>query len=692
MPRKVALKNVRNIGFVAHIDAGKTTTTERVLYFTGVSHKIGEVHDGQATMDFMAQEQERGITITSAATTCFWNGRRINIIDTPGHVDFTIEVERSLRVLDGVVGVFCAVGGVEPQSETVWRQADKHKVPRIAFVNKMDRTGADLKRTVRMMKDRLGCRPVLLQLPIGEEDEFEGVIDLVNMKALYYDGAADGPIREADIPADMLDEAQALRVELVETAAESDEELTDRYLSGEELSPAEVVAGLRAGVLSMDIVPVMCGSAFKNKGVEPLLDAVVDYLPSPLDVPAMVGQGPDGGEIVCPAEDDAPLAAIAFKLMSDPYIGHLTFIRIYSGSLTAGSHVYNATRGRKERIGRLLKMHADQREEIKEVFAGDIVAAVGLKSAATGDTLTDAANQVVLQAIEAPPTVISIAVKPAKREDGDKMSSALGRLRAEDPSLKVATDHESGQTVLSGMGELHLDIVVDRLRREFGCQVDVDQPEVAYREGLSAEAEQRLKYAKQSGGRGQYADVELRVIPQERGEGFTFVSKIVGGSIPKEFIPAVERGVRGAAAGGILAGYPIEDVKVELFDGSFHAVDSSDLAFKLAGSMAFKKAAAKARPQLLEPIMKLEVVTPDEFIGQVVGDINSRRGRISGMESRGAVQVVNAETPLSGMFGYATDLRSDTQGRAVFSMQFSHYEPAPASVVDEVVGRKGRKE
>ncbi len=691
MARKVALKNVRNIGFMAHIDAGKTTTTERVLFYTGVSHRIGEVHDGQATMDFMVQEQERGITITSAATTCFWRGKRVNIIDTPGHVDFTIEVERSLRVLDGVVAVFCAVGGVEPQSETVWRQADKYRVPRIAFVNKMDRTGADLKRTIRMMRERLGARPVLMQLPIGEAEEFSGVVDLIDMKALYFDGRPGSAVRVADVPAELKEEAEALRVEVIEAAAEVSEELTDRYLAGEEISAQEIRAGIRAGTLARDIIPVLCGSAFKNKGVQPLLDAVVDYLPSPLDVPPIVGFDAEGNEVACPPDDEAPLAGLAFKFMSDPYVGHLAFIRVYAGKLSAGAAVLNASSGKKERIGRLLKMHADQREEIKEVYSGDIVAAVGLKETVTGDTLCDPARPLRLTAIDAPAPVISVAVTPVSRDDAEKLSQALGRLTAEDPSLVVRTDEESGQTILSGMGELHLDIVVDRLKREFKTEVLVGRPQVAYREGITKEAEAEVKYAKQTGGRGQYGHVKIRVRPLEKDDGLRFESKIVGGVIPKEYIRPVEAGVREAATKGVVADYPTVGVGVELIDGSFHAVDSSDLAFKIAGSMALKMALKKAGPRLLEPIMRVEVVTPEEFVGAVMGDLNSRRGRVVGLESRGLTQIIETETPLANMFGYATDLRSATQGRATFSMQFSHYEPAPAAVVEEVIGRAGRE-
>ncbi len=690
MARQIALEKVRNIGFMAHIDAGKTTTTERVLFYTGVSHRIGEVHDGQATMDYMVQEQERGITITSAATTCFWRGCRVNIIDTPGHVDFTVEVERSLRVLDGVVGVFCAVGGVEPQSETVWRQADKHRVPRIAFVNKMDRVGADLKRTVRMIKERFGARPVLLQLPMGEAEDFQGVIDLVQMKALYFDGQPGSEAIVKEIPAEYLDEAEALRIELVEAAAENDEELTDRYLGGEEFSPAEIKKGLRAGCISLSAVPVLCGSAFKNKAVQPLLDAVVDYLPSPLEVVPMVGM--DGeNEVVCPPNDDDPLAALAFKIVNDPYVGHLTFVRLYAGKLATGQQVLNVNKGHKERIGRLLKMHADQREEVKEVFSGDIVAAVGLRKTSSSDTLADASRPVVLQAIEAPTPVISLAVEPVGRDDVDRLGKALGRLLDEDPSLKAHTDEETGQTILSGMGELHLDIIVDRLKREFQTNVETGKPQVAYREGLKKAARAEAKFVRQSGGRGQFGHVVIELEPLERGAGVEFESKIVGGVIPKEYIPAVENGVREAAQKGILAGYPVVDFKVSLVDGSFHPVDSSEIAFKVAGSMAFKEVCRKAEPMILEPIMTVEVVAPEEYIGTVIGDLTSRRGRVNNLETRGTTQIVTVFAPLSNMFGYATDMRSATQGRATFSMLFSHYEPAPLAVVEEIIDRVKKK-
>jgi len=686
MARLVALNKVRNIGFMAHIDAGKTTTTERVLFYTGVSHRIGEVHDGQATMDYMVQEQERGITITSAATTCFWKGRRVNIIDTPGHVDFTVEVERSLRVLDGVVAVFCAVGGVEPQSEAVWRQADKHLVPRIAFVNKMDRTGADLDRVVRMMKERLGCRPVLLQLPLGKEEGFDGVIDLVNMQAVYYDGQPGSEPTLGPVPKDQLVQAEAMRVALVEAAAENDESLLDRYLAGEELSPAEIMAGLRAGTLALELVPVVCGSAFKNKGIQQLLDAVIDYLPSPLDIPPMKGLLGEK-EVPCPPEDDGPLAALAFKIINDPFVGHLTFVRLYSGRLATGQQVLNVTKGHKERIGRLLKMHANQREEVKEVFSGDIVAAVGLRKTGSSDTLADSSRPVILKAIEAPKPVISIAIEPAGREDQDRLGRGLSRLLDEDPSLQARTDEETGQTILSGMGELHLEIILDRLRREFNTKVNMGPPQVAYREGLSKPARAEARYVRQSGGRGQYGHVVMEISPLTRDSGLVFESRIVGGVIPKEFIPAVEKGVREAALKGTVAGFPVVDCQVDLVDGSFHQVDSSELAFKVAGSMAFKEACRKAGPLLLEPIMAVEVVCPEDFVGAVIGDLTSRRGRVTNLETRGTTQIINADTPLANMFGYSTDLRSATQGRATYSMHFSHYDPAPAMVVEEIVGR-----
>ncbi len=690
MARQIALEKVRNIGFMAHIDAGKTTTTERVLFYTGVSHRIGEVHDGQATMDYMVQEQERGITITSAATTCFWRGCRVNIIDTPGHVDFTVEVERSLRVLDGVVGVFCAVGGVEPQSETVWRQADKYRVPRIAFINKMDRVGADLRRTVKMIKERLGARPVLLQLPLGEGEDFEGVIDLINMQAIYYDGQPGSEEIVKEIPEEYRDEAEALRIDLVETAAENDEELTDRYLSGEELSVAEIKKGLRQGCTSLSAVPVICGSAFKNKAVQPLLDAVIDYLPSPLEVAPLVGLQ-DGEEVVCPARDDDPLAALAFKIVNDPYVGHLTFVRLYAGMLATGQQVLNVNKGHKERIGRLLKMHADQREEVKEVYAGDIVAAVGLRKTGSSDTLADPSRPVTLQAIEAPTPVIRVAVEPVGREDVDGLGKALGRLLDEDPSLKAHTDEETGQTILSGMGELHLDIIVDRLKREFKTNVEVGKPQVAYREGIRKQAGVESKFVRQSGGRGQFGHVVIEMEPLKRGSGIEFESKIVGGVIPKEYIPAVEKGVREAAQKGILAGFPVVDFRVSLVDGSFHPVDSSEIAFKVAGSMAFKEAMKKADPMILEPIMTVEVVAPEEYIGTVIGDLTARRGKVTNLETRGTTQIVTVAAPLSNMFGYATDMRSATQGRATFSMQFSHYEPAPMAVVEEIIDRVKKK-
>jgi len=690
MARLVPLHKVRNIGFMAHIDAGKTTTTERVLFYTGVSHKIGEVHDGQATMDYMVQEQERGITITSAATTCFWQGCRVNIIDTPGHVDFTIEVERSLRVLDGVIAVFCAVGGVEPQSETVWRQADRYGVPRIAFINKMDRVGADHERTIQMMRDRLQAKPVALQLPLGQAEDFRGVVDLIRMKGLVYDGLPGSPAQEIEVPAELKDLAEASRIQLVEAAAEGDDELTERYLSGQDLTPDEIVKGLRAGTLALKLVPVLYGSSFKNKGIQPLLDAVVNYLPSPLDVPALVGLDERGQEVQVPPDDGAPMTGLAFKILNDPFVGHLTFVRVYSGRLASGDAVFNVTKDRKERAGRLLKMHADQRQEVKEVFSGDIVAVVGLKQTTTGDTLCHPGRPLRLAAIETPAPVINVAVEPVSREAADRLSQALGRISAEDPSLKVLSDSETGQTIISGMGELHLEIVIDRLRREFKAEVKSGRPQVAYREGLKRPGKAETKFVRQSGGRGQYGHVVLSVEPLERGQGLVFESKIVGGTIPKEYIPAVERGVREAAASGVLAGYPVVDVRIRLLDGSFHPVDSSDLAFKIAGSMAFKEACRQAGPILLEPIMNLEVVCPEDYLGQVMGELNARRGRVSGLQVRGGTQIIAAQAPLASMFGYATDLRSATQGRATFSLQFSHYEPAPAPVVEDVVGRSDK--
>ncbi|HSF20124.1 MAG TPA: elongation factor G [Vicinamibacteria bacterium] len=688
MPRLVPLEKIRNIGIMAHIDAGKTTTTERILYYTGITYKLGEVHEGTATMDWMKQEQERGITITSAATTCFWREYRINIIDTPGHVDFTAEVERSLRVLDGAVAVFCAVGGVEPQSETVWRQADKYRVPRIAFVNKMDRAGADLARTVRMMKERLGTNPVLIQLPVGNEDNFMGVVDLVHEKAIVYKNETLGAEYEAvDIPAELRDEARAARERVIEAACESDETLMEKYLEGEALSEEEILAGLRKGVVALKLVPVLCGAAFKNKGVQPLLDAVVNFLPSPSEVPPIVGSSPDGGETIeRPSSDDAPFSALIFKIMTDPYVGQLAFFRVYSGFLESGTHVLNSRRSKTYRIGRLLKMHANKREDIKAVYAGDIAAAVGLKNVQTGDTICDEDHPVVLESMDFPEPVISVVIEPKTKGDQEKLGVALSKLTQEDPTFKVFADPETAQTIISGMGELHLEIVVDRLLREFNVAAGVGKPQVAYKETIRGKAKSEGRYIRQTGGRGQYGHVWLEVEPRP-GVKFEFVNKIVGGAIPREFIPAVEAGVKEALEQGPLASYPMVDISVRLYDGSFHTVDSSEMAFKIAGSMAFKAAVKNADPVLLEPIMQVEVVVPEEYMGDVIADLNARRGRIQSMAARGNVQVLTAHVPLSEMFGYATDLRSVTQGRATYTMHFHQYEEAPKSVGEEVVAK-----
>ncbi len=689
MARKVSLEKTRNIGIMAHIDAGKTTTTERILYYTGVSHKIGEVHDGAATMDWMEQEQERGITITSAATTCFWKDHRVNIIDTPGHVDFTIEVERSLKVLDGSVAVFCSVGGVEPQSETVWRQADKYGVPRIAFINKMDRTGADFNRGVEMIRDRLGANPLPLQLPIGAEDKFRGLVDLVTMEAIVWDDESMGAKYDViDIPADMVDDVETARENLLEEISSHDDEMMEKYLAGEELTLDEIKAAIRRGTQNIDFCPVLCGSAFKNKGVQTLLDAVVDYMPSPLDVKPITGVNPDTGEeLVRPADDDAPFAALAFKIMTDPFVGQLSFFRVYSGVAESGTTVLNSTKGKKERFGRLLKMHANKREEIKQVYSGDIAAAVGLKNTTTGDTLCDIQNPSLLESMEFPEPVIHLSVEPKTKADQEKMGVALGKLLAEDPSLRVRTDEETGQTILSGMGELHLDVIVDRMKREFKVECNVGAPQVAYRESITKSVEVQGKFVRQSGGRGQYGDCWLRLEPGEPGEGFQFIDEIKGGVIPREYIPAVGKGAEEAAENGVLAGFPIVDVKVTCFDGSYHDVDSSEMAFKIAGSMGFKEGAKKAAPALLEPIMAVEVVVPEEYMGDVIGDLNSRRGRVMGMDSRGGAQVVEAHVPLSSMFGYATDLRSATQGRATYSMVFDHYDQAPKAISEEIIAK-----
>ncbi|MBN4050521.1 elongation factor G [Gammaproteobacteria bacterium AH-315-M22] len=695
MARKTPIDRYRNVGIMAHIDAGKTTTTERVLFYTGVSHKIGEVHDGAATMDWMEQEQERGITITSAATTTFWSGmdkqfpeHRINIIDTPGHVDFTIEVERSLRVLDGACALFCAVSGVEPQSETVWRQANKYGVPRIAFVNKMDRAGADFLRVVEQIESRLGSKPVPVQLAIGAEENFQGVVDLVGMRAIYWDEENRGMTYESkDIPEELADLAAEWRDKMIEAAAEANDELMEKYLEGVELSNEEIVAGLRARTLANEVVPVLCGSAFKNKGVQAMLDAIIDYLPAPTDVPAITGTLDDAAETAATRlpSDEEPFSALAFKIATDPYVGTLTFFRVYSGVLNSGDTVYNPVKGKKERVGRILQMHSNSREEIKEVRAGDIAAAVGLKQVTTGDTLSDLSNIITLERMEFPEPVISVAVEPKTKPDQEKMGIALGKLAAEDPSFRVHTDEESGQTIISGMGELHLEIIVDRMRREFGVEANVGAPQVAYRETIRKSIEHQAKFVRQSGGRGQYGHVYLRIEPQEAGTGYEFVNEIVGGAVPREYIPAVDKGVQEQMTNGVLAGYPVVDVKVTLYDGSYHDVDSNEMAFKIAGSMCFKQGALNAGAALLEPMMKVEVVTPEDYMGDVVGDLNRRRGMIQGMEDGPSGKVINAEVPLSEMFGYATDLRSATQGRATYSMEFAKYNEAPSSIADALI-------
>ncbi len=686
----------RNIGIAAHVDAGKTTTTERVLFYTGLSHKIGEVHEGAATMDWMEQEQERGITITSAATTCPWSGmdqqykqHRINIIDTPGHVDFMIEVERSLRVLDGAVVVFDSVSGVEPQSETVWRQADKYGVPRMVFVNKMDRMGANFLRVVGQIKNRLGATPVVVQLPIGAEDEFEGVVDLIKMKAIYWDEESKGMTFEyRDIPEAMKSQCEEMRAEIIEAAAESSEELMEKYLEGEDLTESEVKIALRQRTINNEIVPVYCGSAFKNKGVQAVLDGVIDYLPSPLDVPAVKGIDDNGEESSRETSYEAPFSALAFKIATDPFVGTLTYFRVYSGVLKSGDSVYNPVKQKKERIGRLLQMHANSREEIKEVKAGDIAAAVGLKNVTTGDTLCDLNQLITLEKMDFPEPVIAVAVEPKTKADQEKMSIALGKLAQEDPSFRVHTDEESGQTIIQGMGELHLEIIVDRMRREFNVEANVGKPQVAYRETIKATVEQEGKFVRQSGGRGQYGHVWLKIEPQESGKGYEFVNAIVGGVIPKEYIPAVDKGIQEQLQNGVIAGYPVVDVKVTLFDGSFHEVDSSEMAFKIAGSMCFKEGAAKAKPVLLEPIMAVEVVTPEDYMGDVMGDLNRRRGLVQGMDDSPAGKVINAEVPLAEMFGYATDLRSATQGRATYSMEFSKYAEAPQNIAESIIKKQ----
>ncbi|MEJ1354095.1 MAG: elongation factor G [Candidatus Sedimenticola sp. (ex Thyasira tokunagai)] len=692
MARSTPINRYRNLGIMAHIDAGKTTTTERVLYYTGVSHKIGEVHDGAATMDWMEQEQERGITITSAATTCFWSGmgkqfpeHRINIIDTPGHVDFTIEVERSLRVLDGACAVFCAVGGVEPQSETVWRQANKYGVPRIAFVNKMDRMGADFLRVVEQVRSRLGANPVPLQIAIGAEEDFEGVVDLIRMKGIVWDEASRGvKFEEQEIPAGLQELAEEWRENMLEAAAEASDELMERYLEEGDLSADEIRSGLRARTLANEITPMLCGSAFKNKGVQAVLDAVVEYMPSPLDVPAIKGilDDKDETEAERPSDDDAPFAALAFKIATDPFVGNLTFFRVYSGVLNSGDTVYNPVKGKKDRIGRILQMHANSREEIKEVRAGDIAAAVGLKDVTTGETLCALSDVITLERMEFPEPVIAVAVEPRTVADQEKMGVALSKLAHEDPSFRVSTDDESGQTIIAGMGELHLEIIVDRMKREFSVEANVGAPQVAYRETIRQRVEQEGKFVRQSGGRGQYGHVYLRIEPKEPGSGYEFVNEIVGGVVPKEYIPAVDKGVQEQMQNGVIAGYPMVDVKVTLFDGSYHDVDSNEMAFKIAGSMCFRDGVANAKPALLEPVMSVEVVTPEDYMGDVMGDLSSRRGVLQGMEDSPAGKQLKAEVPLSEMFGYATDLRSATQGRATYSMEFSKYNEVPASIAE----------
>ncbi|SFW38228.1 translation elongation factor 2 (EF-2/EF-G) [Nitrosovibrio sp. Nv17] len=694
--RKTPIERYRNIGVMAHIDAGKTTTTERILFYTGVSHKLGEVHDGAATMDWMEQEQERGITITSAATTCFWKGmegnypdHRINIIDTPGHVDFTIEVERSLRILDGACTVFCAVGGVQPQTETVWRQANKYKVPRLAFVNKMDRSGANFMRVYEQIQSRLKAHPVPVQLPIGAEDKFEGVVDLVKMKAIYWDESSQGiRFEERDIPAGVLEDAKQWREKMVETAAEANEELMNRYLEEGDLSVADIKKGLRIRTIGNEIVPMLCGSAFKNKGVQAMLDAVLDYLPSPVDISAINGEKENGEPSERHASDEESFSGLAFKIATDPYVGQLIFFRVYSGVVTSGDTVYNPVKGKKERIGRLLQMHANQREEIKEVRAGDIAAAVGLKEAVTGDTLCDPSDVITLERMVFPEPVIHVAVEPKTKLDQEKMGIALNRLAQEDPSFRVRTDEESGQTIISGMGELHLEIIVDRMKREFGVEANVGAPQVAYREAIRKPVEVEGKFIKQSGGRGQYGHVWLKMEPNEAGKGFEFVDAIKGGTVPREYIPAVEKGLRDTLPNGVLAGFPVVDVKITLFDGSYHDVDSNENAFKMAASIAFKDGMRKANPVLLEPMMSVEVETPPDFMGNVVGDLSSRRGMIQGMDDMPGLKVIRAEVPLAEMFGYSTVLRSATQGRATYTMEFKQYSEAPKNVAEAVINKK----
>ena len=692
MSRKVALKDTRNIGIMAHIDAGKTTTTERILFYTGVNHKIGEVHEGAATMDYMEQEQERGITITSAATTAFWNGNRINIIDTPGHVDFTVEVERSLRVLDGAVAVFSAVDGVQPQSETVWRQADKYEVPRMAFLNKMDRVGADFNMCVSDIKEKLGGNGVPIQLPIGAEDAFEGIIDLITMKEyLFKDETMGADYDVADVRAELLEEAQAAREHMLESVVETDDELMEKYFGGEEITEEEIKRAIRTATISGIIVPVLCGTAFKNKGIQPLLDAVVAYMPSPLDVGAVKGIDPKTEEPMerQPSDEEA-FSALAFKILTDPFVGRLSFFRVYSGVLNKGSYVLNSTKGKKERMGRLLQMHANKREELDVVYSGDIAAAVGLKETTTGDTLCDESKPIILEKMEFPDTVIQIAVEPKTKADQEKMGTALAKLAEEDPTFKVTSNQETGQTLISGMGELHLEIIVDRMKREFKVEANVGKPQVAYRETINGASDVEEKYAKQSGGRGQYGHVKIKV-EANPDKGYEFVNQITGGAIPREYIPAVDKGIQEALEAGVVAGYPVQDIKVTLYDGSYHEVDSSEMAFKIAGSMAIKKAMRAANPILLEPIFKVEVTTPEEYMGDVIGDLNSRRGQVSGMTDRNNAKIINAQVPLAQMFGYATDLRSKTQGRASYSMEFEKYVQVPNNIAQQVIAERQGK-
>ena len=687
-PREVSLQMTRNIGIMAHIDAGKTTTTERILFYTGINHKIGEVHEGAATMDWMAQEQERGITITSAATTCHWKNHRINIIDTPGHVDFTVEVERSLRVLDGAVAVLTARGGVEPQTETVWRQAEKYSVPRMAYVNKMDITGADFYNVIKMMKERLNANAVAIQLPIGAEDDFQGIIDLVKMEAIVYEDDLGKVADEVAIPEDMQDLAEEYREKLLEAVAEVDDSLMEKYLGGEEISEEEIKTAIRKATIACNMCPVTCGTSYRNKGVQPMLDAIVDFMPAPTDIPPIKGVNPETGEEDHrPSSDSEPFAALAFKIMADPFVGKLAFFRVYSGTLSSGSYVFNSTKGKKERIGRILQMHANNRKELDIVYSGDIAAAVGLKDTTTGDTLCDEAHPIILESMEFPDPVISVAVEPKTKNDQEKMGVALQKLAEEDPTFRVRTDEETGQTIISGMGELHLEIIVDRMLREFKVDCAVGNPQVAYRETIRKEVECEGKFVRQSGGHGQYGHCKLRLIPQEPGEGFSFENQVVGGAIPKEFINPIEAGIKQAMEGGILAGYPVVDVKAIVYDGSYHEVDSSEAAFKVAGSMAFKNGALKANPVILEPIVKVEVIVPEEYMGDVIGDLNSRRGRIEGMEARNGAQVINAFVPLSGMFGYSTDLRSKTQGRGNYSMEVSHYEEVPKNIAEGIIAK-----